>query len=168
VVHRTSLRRWGVRALGVMLCVSAAAGPLLAPSADAASSEADPSATAARTIMLTESGHLRPVTRGGNTIAEEGEATGTYRCSIVVHLQIVATNRVTATFTVRPQGGTVTGKGSARLVTSGGYGYFGGTLAITKGTGAFAHASGNNIGISGKFNRETLHVTVNVHGTVRV
>jgi hypothetical protein len=152
-----------------MLCVTGAVGPLLASGAEAASSVAEPlAAAAARTIMLTESGHLKPVTRGGNTIAEEGGATGTYKCSIVVHLQIVATNRVTATFTVRPKGGTVTGRGSARLVTSGGYGYFGGTLAITKGTGAFSRASGNNIGISGKFNRETLNVTVNVHGTMRV
>ncbi|MFI4990987.1 MAG: hypothetical protein ACHQHO_08785 [Solirubrobacterales bacterium] len=125
-------------------------------------------ADAALAITLTESGHLHSVSKGGNTIEEEGQATGTYRCAIVVHLLIVSTNRVSATFTVKPKGGTVSGKGTARLTTSGGYGYFGGTLAISKGTGAFAHASGNNIGFSGKFNRETLSVTVNVHGVVHI
>jgi len=124
--------------------------------------------SAALTIALTESGRLHPVSRGGSTIEEEGVATGTYRCAIAVRLVITSTNRVAATFTVKPKGGTVSGKGSARLTTSGAYGYFGGTLAISKGTGAFAHASGNNIGISGRFNRETFNVTVNVHGTVHL
>jgi hypothetical protein len=127
-----------------------------------------PAALTARTISLTEYGHLRAIPHSGNTIYEEGRATGTYACRIAVRLTIVSANRVTVTFTVSPKGGTVSGKGSARYVAESAYGYFGGTLSITKGTGSFAHASGANIGFSGKFNRETLGVTVRVHGTVHV
>ena len=127
-----------------------------------------PAALTARTISLTEYGHLRAVPHGGNTIDEEGRATGTYACRIAVRLTIVSADRVTATFTVSPKGGTVSGKGSARYVAESAYGYFGGTLSITKGTGSFAHASGANIGFSGRFNRETLGATVRVHGTMHV
>ena len=125
-------------------------------------------ASASRTISLAENAHLRAVPQGGNTIHEQGEATGTFRCRITVDLRIVSTNKVTATFTVTPTGGTVTGKGSARFVAQGAYGYLGGVLSITRGTGKFSHASGTNIGLSGKFNRETFSATVQVHGTIHL
>jgi hypothetical protein len=121
----------------------------------------------ARTIALSETGHLRAVGHGGSTIEEQGEATGTYDCSITVHLVIASAERVTATFTVRPRGGTVSGSGSAAFSVEGAYGYVGGTLKITRGTGIFVHASGRAIGFSGRFNRETFSATVHVHGTVR-
>jgi hypothetical protein len=53
-------------------------------------------------------------------------------------------------------------------VTKGAFAYIGGELSITKGTGKFAHASGSNIGLSGKVNRETFSATAQVHGTVHV
>jgi hypothetical protein len=126
------------------------------------------SAAATKTIQLAETAHLHAVSRGGSAIEEEGRATGTFNCVIVVHLAIVSAERVKATFIVKPKGGTVSGSGSARLETEGGTGYFGGTLSITRGTGVFARASGSNIGLSGSFNRETYSATVRVHGTVRV
>ncbi len=129
---------------------------------------APPRAVASRTISLSETGHLHAASHGGSTIDEQGTATGTYNCSITVHLVIVSAETITATFTVRPSGGTVSGSGSARFSTEGGSGYIGGTLAITKGTGIFAHASGRDIGFSGKFNRENYSATIRVHGTVRL
>lgn len=128
-----------------------------------------PSAHAARAISLQETGQLTlAYNRSGNTIAEKGRATGTYDCAITVSLEVVSTNRVTARFTVKPNGGTISGKGSARYAPEGAYGYFGGTIAITHGTGRYSHAAGREIGISGKINRETFELTVHVHGTMHL
>jgi hypothetical protein len=123
-------------------------------------------AAAAREVDLRETGYLNAVGEPGDTIDEQGRASGTYSCSISVHLTIVAAENVTAAFTVKPKGGSVTGRGSARFVQRGADGYFGGTIAITGGTGGFAHASGANIGISGVIDRETFALTVHVHGTI--
>lgn len=121
---------------------------------------------AAREVSLQETGYLHAVGEPGDTIDEQGRASGTYSCSISVHLTIVSANHVTAAFTVKPRDGSVTGRGSARFVQQGADGYFGGTIAITRGTGSFAHASGANIGISGVINRETFALTVHVHGKI--
>ncbi len=128
----------------------------------------NPLARAAREVNLQETGRLHAVGEPGTTIIERGTATGTFNCSIAVHLTIVSANNVTATFTVRPSGGSISGKGSARFAQKGADGYFGGTIAITGGTGSYAHASGANIGISGVISRETFALTVHVHGKIRV
>ena len=127
-----------------------------------------PVAHAAREVNLQETGHLRAVGEPGTTVIERGSATGTFNCSIAVHLTIVSANKVTATFTVRPKGGSVTGRGSARFEQQGADGYFGGTIAIAGGTGSFARAAGTNIGISGVIDRETFALTVHVHGKIHV
>jgi hypothetical protein len=128
----------------------------------------DPVARAAREINLQETGHLHAVGEPGTTIIERGNATGTFNSSIAVRLTIVSANKVTATFTVRPRGGSITGRGSARFAQKGANGYFGGTIAITGGTGSYAHASGTSIGISGVISRETFVLTVHVHGKIHV
>jgi hypothetical protein len=127
-----------------------------------------PVAMAAREINLQETGHLHSVGEPGTTIVEQGRATGTFNCSIAVHLTIVSANQVTATFMVKPNGGSVTGRGSARFAQRGSDGYFGGTIAITNGTGNYAHASGTGIGISGVVSRETFALTVHVHGKIHL
>jgi hypothetical protein len=130
--------------------------------------ENDPLARAAREVNLQETGHLHAVGEPGTTIIERGTATGTFNCAITVHLTIVSANNVTATFTVRPRGGSISGRGSARFSQKGANGYFGGTIAIAGGTGSYAHAAGTNIGISGVISRETFRLTVHVHGKIHV
>ncbi|HEY2282748.1 MAG TPA: hypothetical protein VGH60_04270 [Solirubrobacteraceae bacterium] len=128
----------------------------------------DPLAWEAREVNLQETGHLHTVGEPGTTFLERGIATGTFDCSITGRLTIVSANRVIATFTVRPKGGSITGRGAARFAQQGANGYFGGTISITSGTGSYAHASGTNIGISGIISRETFALTVHVHGKIRV
>ncbi len=80
----------------------------------------DPFARAGREVNLQETGHLHAVGEPGTTVIEGGgSATGTYDCSITVHLTLVSANSATATFTVRPHGGSVTGRGSARFGAEG-------------------------------------------------
>jgi hypothetical protein len=128
----------------------------------------DPVAAMAREVNLQETGYLHAVGEPGDTILEQGHATGTYDCSITVHLTIESGHKATAAFTVKPHGGSVTGTGTARFAQQGAYGYFGGTLAIRDGTGSFADASGISIAISGVVNRETFGLTVHVHGKISV
>ncbi len=148
-------------------------GAAQAPASRAASAttpaeHGGPVAVAAREVNLQETGHLHSVGEPGTTIVEQGHATGTFNCSITVRLTILSANRVTATFTVKPNGGSVTGKGAARFEQQGADGYFGGTIAITSGTGNYAHASGTGVGISGVINRETFALTVHVHGKIHL
>jgi len=127
-----------------------------------------PRAHGARVVSLRETGELKLTSNsGGNTIAALGRAKGTYDCAITVSLEVF-TDRVGAKFTVHPTGGTISGKGSARYAVEGEFGYFGGTIAITHGTGRYAHAAGKEIGISGKINRETFVLAVHVHGTMHL
>jgi hypothetical protein len=127
-----------------------------------------PLARAAREISVQETGHLYAVSPPGVSIEEKGHASGTFNCSITVHLTLSSATRAIASFTVRPRGGTLSGKASARFAQQGGNGYFGGSLTITRGTGSFAHAAAAGMGISGVIDRESYALTVHVNGKLRL
>jgi hypothetical protein len=151
---------------GVPVLVLASSSPAVGQRLERRLQPRGPIATVARVIELKETGQLRLTNGYETTLVGRGGANGTYNCSIVVHLTIVSAHRLTATFTVSPRGGTISGKGTARFAEENGNGYFGGTIALTRGTGTYSRASGNEIGISGKINRESLRLTVHVHGAM--
>lgn len=158
----------GAASLAALAGDSPAAGATVGRAFERHRRPAGPKATAAKVIELKETGQLHLTNGYETTLVGRGGATGTYNCSILVRLTILSAHRITTTFTVSPKGGTISGKGSARYAEEAGNGYFGGTIALTRGTGTYAHASGNQIGISGKISRESLRLTVHVHGAMRV
>ncbi len=150
---------------GSALAGSARRGSALRGSA-ATQASFDPTAHAARTVYLRELGHLRYVNGNESTLDEHGNASGTFNGSLAARLTISA-EHVSAVFTIYPRGGSVTGKAWANFVVRGHTGYYGGTLKIVHGTGAFRHASGANIGISGTIDRYSFALVVKVDGWIK-
>jgi hypothetical protein len=147
--------------LTVSLCaLASAAGP-----AALASGATEPMGHQAKVIDLVESAHLAFVSEDGAALIEHGQAAGTYNAPVSATF-IIHPKSVTATVTVYPHGGSITGVAHADYIVQNSVGYFGGTFVITRGTGSFAHASGKALGISGTINRYNFATTVKAHGEV--
>jgi hypothetical protein len=125
-----------------------------------------PSARSARTISLNETGDLQLTSRKGFTLNERGAATGTVKGTIYVHLRIVSTTRVTAEVNIYPNGGSITGYGTASYHREGVTGSFSGSLSIDRGTGSYNDAHGSGLSFTGTIRRSNYAVTVHVSGTV--
>jgi hypothetical protein len=120
-------------------------------------------AHAARTISVNDTGRLHLVGSSGNTLVEEGQASGSLPGKVRAKLA-VSSNTVRATFTIYLHGGSISGYGTARLnVGRGVYASFGGSLSVSRGTGHYAHVSGSG-GLYGTINRNTDDATVQVVG----
>jgi hypothetical protein len=117
----------------------------------------------ARRLSLVENAQLHLTNEGEATLNERGQATGTFDAPVTSRLKL-SPGHVTGTFVVYPKGGSISGRAQARFVVRSSVGYYGGTLTITRGTGAYRHASGSNIGISGTINRLSFALTIKVNG----
>lgn len=122
----------------------------------------------ARTISLSESGRLRLTSKRGFTLNERGSAAGTITGSIYIHLQLVSSSKVTAEVNIYPRDGSLSGRGSASYHVVGGYAVFSGTLAITRGTGKYAHARAARLLFSGTIQRRDDAVAVRLSGPLSV
>jgi hypothetical protein len=134
--------------------------------AGAARSAGSPSAHAARTISLNETGQLHRTSHAGLKLNEQGSATGTIKGTIYIHLDVVSPNRVTAEVSIYPNGGSLTGSGSADYRVNGGTASFSGTMAIERGTGTYAGAHGSGLSFSGTIQRLSGAVTVHLSGHI--
>jgi hypothetical protein len=123
-------------------------------------------AHASRTISLNDSGHLHRTSHKGFNLYESGTASGSLAGSLSLHLDVVSTNRVSATLTVSPSGGSMTGTASASYRNNGGTASFSGTMSISHGTGKYAHAHGSGLRFSGTIQRSNDAVTVKVNGSL--
>jgi hypothetical protein len=120
----------------------------------------------ARTIYLSDSGHLHLTSHPRAFILNEsGTATGTIRGPLYIHLHIVSTNRVTAEVNVYPRNGSLTGHASASYRSgAGSVATFSGTMSVVGGSGAYAHAHASALSFSGTIARSNDAVTVHVSG----
>jgi hypothetical protein len=135
----------------------------LAGTAWAASLHSAPARTA-RVLVVNDEGHLRKVGESGADLIEEGSVTGTLPGSVRVRFNIGAV--IIASFVLYPhRGGTLTGHGSGELHSSGRYSSFGGTMAVTGGSGHYQHAHGTG-GFYGVVNRKTFALIVQTRGTL--
>lgn len=123
-------------------------------------------AQASRTITLNDSGQLHRTSQHGFNLYESGSASGTLTGSLSLHLDVVSTNRVTATLTVSPKGGSMTGTASASYHNNGGTATFSGVMSISHGTGTYSHAHGSGLSFSGTIQRSNDAVTVKVNGSL--
>ena len=157
---RRNLLVAGTLSAGVLTGVAG----LVVGTSSAAGSTAAPSAHAARTISLNETGHLRRTSSSGLKLNEQGSATGTIRGTIYIHLDVVSPNRVTAEVNIYPNGGSLTGSGSASYHVNGGTASFSGALSIKRGSGSYAHAHGSGLSFSGTIQRLSGAVSVHLSG----
>jgi hypothetical protein len=148
----------------------ALAGATLGITAQASGGAYAPTASAARRVSLVETAHLKFTAEHGSALAEQGQATGTYNAPVRVTLTIHPKS-VTATVTIYPSGGSITGAASATYIVKGSTGYFGGTFTLGHGTGKFSHISevnGKPLGISGRINRNSFAMEVKAHGEANI
>lgn len=123
-------------------------------------------ASAARTISLHETGHLHRTSSSGLKLNEQGSASGTIHGTIYIHLNVYSTNRVSAEVNIYPNGGSLTGLGSASYRVNGGTASFSGTMSIKRGTGSYNHAHGSGLHFSGTIQRLSGAVTVHLSGNM--
>jgi hypothetical protein len=123
-------------------------------------------AVAARTISLNERGSLHLTSHHGFHLNEQGTASGTIKGSIYIHLYVSSTDRVTAEVNIYPSNGSLTGYGTADYRADGGQANFSGTMSISRGTGAYAHAHASGLRFSGTIQRSNDATTVRVSGNL--
>jgi hypothetical protein len=123
-------------------------------------------AQAARVESVTDDASLHLVSADGNTLFEQGRASGTLPGTVEVTLTL-GEHAATSTFTIHTTGGTIGGRGTGKLHPgSAGYDSFGGACVVTHGTGRFRGASGEG-GLYGSIYRVDDSLRVQVTGKLR-
>jgi hypothetical protein len=123
-----------------------------------------PSAHAARTIALNESGQLHLIARHGFTLSERGAARGTITGTIYVRLTIASTSRVSAEVSIYRSDGSISGYATASYHKGNTMAGFSGSMSVARGSGRYSHAHGSGLSFSGTIQRSNYAVTVSVNG----
>jgi hypothetical protein len=118
-------------------------------------------AHAARSLNGTATAHLHLVKPEGAKLYEQGPVTGALSGSMRAELDTGAI--FTGAFTIHTHGGSIKGHGRATPHGSGRYQSFSGSIAVTGGSGRYAHAHGT-AGLYGTFDRRTYALVVQTTG----
>jgi hypothetical protein len=121
-----------------------------------------PVASVARLLNVTDEAHLHVTGSSGALFSEEGSATGALPATVKVRFSVGAT--ISGSFTIYPRGGgSISGRGSAHLHSTGAYASFGGSMTVNHGTGRYTHARGSG-GFYGVLNRRNNALTIQTTG----
>ena len=149
---------------GTVVVLGGVACALALGAGGASGSIGSPRALAARTISLNENGSLHLTSHHGFHLNEQGTASGTIKGTIYIHLDVSSTNRVTAEVNIYPNGGSLTGYGTANYRADGGQATFSGTLSISRGSGSYAGAHASGLSFTGTIERVNDATTVHLSG----
>jgi len=159
--HRNPFVKAGFAAFVLLLAAGVCAAGTVADAVKRASSR--PVAHLARTIVVTDTGHLKLVHNGGEYITEEGQATGTVPGRVRALLEVGPT--VVAKFTIYTSAGTISGVGSGKPKGRSEEPSFAGSMTVAHGTGRYRHVHGHG-GFYGTLNRVTYKMVVQTTGTL--
>jgi len=148
----------------LLAAAAAAALSLTGFATQSAYGGSQPKARGAGAFELNENANLHLTSKHGFTLNEQGRATGTVKGTIYVHLTIVSSSRVTAEMNIYPSNGSITAKGSAAYRRGHSSASFSGSLSVVRGTGAYSHARGSGLRLTGTIRRSDDAVSVHVSG----
>jgi hypothetical protein len=159
------------RVAKILACALTAVVPLTggAAAATAAAASAHPAgalhgiAHISRSVNVDDHASLHMIKAYGQTLVEEGYASGTLPGRTLVHLTLGS--KVTASFTIWTRSGAIKGGGGASLHSSSRYASFGGWLSVAGGGGRYARAHGKG-SLYGVLDRRTHALTVKTFGTL--
>jgi hypothetical protein len=126
---------------------------------------ASPVATAARHVSVNESVSTHLLQHHRTKLSEQGSGSGTFSCPVTLTLNL-SSNSATIAFTCSPRGGSFSGYGSASVHYIGTVATFKGTLSVSGGSGAYRHASGRGLQISGTVISKTYAIKARVTGSM--
>jgi hypothetical protein len=158
--------QWGAVTFTVAIAAALAVCPALALSV--VQHSARPRAVTASTISVQETAQLRLVSRHGTEVLNEsGKGSGTFRCPITARLTTAYTRAAIAFTITCSSKNTLSGGGEASFYVSGSTAHFSGNVAVTRGTGVYAHDSASTLKLSGTYQRNTYALAMSVSGRMR-
>ncbi len=124
-------------------------------------------ARGARALEVNDEGKLHYVTDSATAIVDEGRASGTIPGTARVNFTYNGSPDVSAQFTIRGAGGSISGRARAKLSNPNSLTpSFRGALSITGGSGRYAHADGSGE-LFGVFHRHGYGLIVQAIGKLR-
>jgi hypothetical protein len=115
---------------------------------------------------ITDHASLHLASADGNTLNEQGRALGNLPGTVEVAMTL-GDRTAASTFTIHTTGGTISGRGTGKLTPGrAGYDSFGGTCAVTHGSGRFRGVSGA-CGLYGSIYRVDDSMRIQVTGKLR-
>lgn len=122
----------------------------------------------ARTTPISDKAKLHLLVANGETLTEEGTATGTLPGHVKIRLTLhITTRTANSSFRLHLSSGWLTGTGKGKANSGqGSWESFGGSLTITGGSGRYAHASGSG-NLYGAIGRRTDELKVQMIGQLR-